>query len=103
MRAMPASIASPSRRAHTSPIFFGSPKVSRPPTVDCSVVIGMKIGYSPTRSSCRACTPNQPAPNAGRPGISTVVSVMRTSGSGPGASGGGSTAAISSGRSPTAR
>ena len=64
---------------------------------DCSVVMGMKIGYSPSRSSWRACTPIQPAPNTGSPGISTRVIVMRTSGSGPGTRGGGRTAATISG------
>ena len=64
---------------------------------DCSVVIGIRIGYSPSRSPCRACTPIHPAPKIGSPGISTLVMVMRTSGSGPGSRGGGSTAAMMSG------
>jgi len=60
-------------------------------------VMGIRIGYSPRRFSWRACTPIQPAPKTGRPGISTRVMVMRTSGSSPGSRGGGSTAAMISG------
>jgi hypothetical protein len=32
---------SPSRSSVMSPIFFGSPNVSRPPITDCSVLIGI--------------------------------------------------------------
>ena len=97
MRAMRAETSSPSRCTSTSPSFLGSPLTSRPPMSDCSVVIGMKIGYSPRRSWCRACTPIHPAPNTGSPGISTRVIVMRTRGRSPGSSGGGRMAAMISG------
>ena len=94
---MCADTFAPSRVTTTSASFLGSPLISRPPISDCSVVIGMRIGYSPSRSSWRACTPIHPAPKTGSPGISTRVMVMRTSGSGPGSSGGGRTAAMMSG------
>ena len=94
---MRADTSSPSRATSTSASFLGSPLISRPPMSDCSVVIGMKMGYSPSLSWWRACTPIHPAPNTGSPGISTLVIVTRTSGSGPGTSGGGRTAATISG------
>ena len=94
---MRADTLSPSRCTSTSASFLGSPLTSRPPMRDCSVVIGIRIGYSPSRSSWRAWTPIQPAPKTGRPGISTRVMVIRTSGSGPGTRGGGSTATMISG------
>ena len=92
-----ADTASPSRPTSTSASFFGSPLTSRPPVSDCSVVMGMKMGYSPRRSPWRACTPIHPAPKTGRPGISTRVIVMRTRGRSPGSRGAGSTAATISG------
>jgi hypothetical protein len=80
----------------TPPIFLGSPKVSRPPTVDCSVVIGMNSAYSPSTFPCRARTPNQPAPNTGIPvPMLTVAKRIRARGS-LGSSGGGNTARITS-------
>jgi hypothetical protein len=42
MRATSPFTWSPTRSKVTEPIFFGSPKVSRPPVTDCSVVMGMK-------------------------------------------------------------
>jgi len=97
MRSKRATSASPSRSIDTAPIFLGSPKVSRPPMVACSVVIGMKSGYSPSTRPWRARTPNQPAPNTGMSGpIVTVAKRTRASGS-DGSRGGGSTARITSG------
>ena len=97
MRSKRAEMWSPSRSMVTAPIFFGSPKVSRPPTVACSVVIGMNSAYSPSTLPWRARTPNHPAPNTGIPvPMSTVAKRMRASGS-EGSSGGGSTARIASG------
>ena len=60
MRSKRACTWSPSSSIVTPPIFFGSPYVSRPPTVACSVVIGMNSAYSPSTLPCRARTPNQP-------------------------------------------
>ena len=91
-----ASTWLPSTAIVTLPIFFGSPNVSRPPIVACSVVIGMNSGYSPSTLPCRARTPNQPAPNTGMPvPMSTVANRMRAMGS-LGSSGGGNTARITS-------
>ena len=51
---MPAT-RSPSRSSVTSPSFFGSPNVSRPPMTDCSVVIGISSAYQPSVPSWVAC------------------------------------------------
>src|SRR4051812_1699283 len=96
MRSKCAWSWSPFTSIATPPIFFGSPNVSRPPTVACSVVIGMNSGYSPSTLPCRARTPNQPAPNIGVPvPMLTVAKRMRARGS-LGSSGGGNTARITS-------
>ena len=103
MRSKRACTWSPSTSIATPPIFFGSPYVSRPPIVACSVVIGMNSAYSPSTVPCRARTPNQPAPNTGMPvPMSTVAKRMRASGS-DGSSGGGSTAGSRRDRSPRRR
>ena len=91
------------RRSRTPPIFFGSPKVSRPPIVACSVVIGMNSGYSPSMPSVRGRarrtsprrTPGCPCPcRPSRIGCARAAPTVRAAAAAPAAITSGSVSQI---------